>query len=245
MSRKVRSDKGVVAPSAHSRERSDGRRGEGHRRGAASRQRILSAGLDVFGKYGFDGATTRMLAQKAGVNLAAIAYYFGGKKGLYRAIAEHVGAQMRQMMTPALDQGDFSGDGDAAYALERLDTVLEVFASIVIASDEADKWARFIMREQMDPSEAFDILYDGVIKHFHGRCAALIGQVTGRPADDPETLLKTFTIIGQILVFRTTRAVVLRRLGWDDFSKDHLDAIVKLVQAHVRAIVVPQQESKT
>lgn len=214
------------------------------RRGAASRQRILSAGLEIFGKYGFDGARTRMLAQKAGVNLAAIGYYFGGKKGLYRAIAEHVGAQMRAMMATALDSAGEEEDEDPASALARLDTVLEVFASIVIASNEADKWARFIMREQMDPSEAFDILYEGVIKHFHGRCATLIGRALGRSPDDPEILLKTFTIIGQILVFRTTRAVVLRRLEWDDFADGHLKRIVELVQAQTRAIIAPDRREK-
>lgn len=56
-------------------------------RGDVTREKLLSASVDVFGRYGFDGATTRMLADAAGVNLQAIPYYFGGKEGLYIATA--------------------------------------------------------------------------------------------------------------------------------------------------------------
>ena len=39
-----------------------------------SRQRLIEAALDVFGLYGFEGASTRLLAERANVNLAAIPY---------------------------------------------------------------------------------------------------------------------------------------------------------------------------
>src|SRR5579862_9588675 len=50
------------------------------------RLRLLEAAIDVFGRHGFDGASTRMLAKAAGVNLQAIPYHFGGKEGLYLAV---------------------------------------------------------------------------------------------------------------------------------------------------------------
>src|SRR5208282_731957 len=59
-------------------------------RGEEARQRLIQTAIEVFGAYGFDGASTRMLAQKAAVNLAAIPYYFGGKQGLYRAAAQFI-----------------------------------------------------------------------------------------------------------------------------------------------------------
>ncbi|HXV29940.1 MAG TPA: TetR family transcriptional regulator, partial [Sinorhizobium sp.] len=59
-------------------------------RGDATRDKLLNAAIDVFGRYGFDGATTRKLADAAGVNLQAIPYYFGGKEGLFIASAEHL-----------------------------------------------------------------------------------------------------------------------------------------------------------
>ena len=73
-----------------------------HRRGEDSRQRIIEAALEVFGHYGFEGASTRALADRAGVNLAAIPYYFGSKEGLYRAVAEHVAGEIATRNAPGV-----------------------------------------------------------------------------------------------------------------------------------------------
>ena len=49
------------------------------------REVIMNAAEKVFGCIGFDGATTREIAQTAGVNLALIHYYFGNKRALFEA----------------------------------------------------------------------------------------------------------------------------------------------------------------
>lgn len=50
-----------------------------------ARQRLLQAALRCFAEHGFQKTSTRMIAQAAQANLAAIRYYFGDKAGLYRA----------------------------------------------------------------------------------------------------------------------------------------------------------------
>jgi AcrR family transcriptional regulator len=50
-----------------------------------SRRRLIRAGIDVFSKEGFDAATTRTIAKKAGVNEALIHRYFKNKSGLLLA----------------------------------------------------------------------------------------------------------------------------------------------------------------
>src|SRR5437763_14728279 len=59
-------------------------------RGAQARLALLRAAVEVFGDSGLEAATTRDIAQRSGQNIAAIAYYFGGKEGLYLAVAEHL-----------------------------------------------------------------------------------------------------------------------------------------------------------
>jgi AcrR family transcriptional regulator len=49
------------------------------------RSRILTAAASVFADYGFRGATTRRIAQRAGVNEVTIFRTFGSKKELIRA----------------------------------------------------------------------------------------------------------------------------------------------------------------
>ena len=50
----------------------------------ATREIILEAALEAFAEKGFDGATTREIATRAGVNHGLIRYYFGGKPKLWR-----------------------------------------------------------------------------------------------------------------------------------------------------------------
>ncbi len=51
----------------------------------APRQRLLDAALRLFAQQGYARTSTREIAEAAGVNVAAISYYFGDKAGLYRA----------------------------------------------------------------------------------------------------------------------------------------------------------------
>lgn len=57
-------------------QRSDGIQAKGH---------LLGCALRLFAEKGFAKTSTREIAAAAGVNIAAISYYFGDKEGLYRA----------------------------------------------------------------------------------------------------------------------------------------------------------------
>lgn len=50
-------------------------------RGDATREKLLNTAIDVFGRYGFDGATTRKLADAAGVNLRRFLIISAARKG--------------------------------------------------------------------------------------------------------------------------------------------------------------------
>jgi AcrR family transcriptional regulator len=45
-------------------------------------KKLLEAGLEVFSKYGYDAATTKLVAKRAGINESLINRYFDGKAGL-------------------------------------------------------------------------------------------------------------------------------------------------------------------
>ena len=86
----------AAAPAANS--------GTGRRRDKeATKQALLAAGLQVFAQRGYDAATTREVAQTAGVNEQLIQRYFGGKAGLLLAIIERFGEEERRCcaMPPA------------------------------------------------------------------------------------------------------------------------------------------------
>ena len=57
----------------------------------SARERIIDAATDIFGTHGFKAATLRAIANLAGVNVAAVNYYFGDKQGLYGEVVQGTG----------------------------------------------------------------------------------------------------------------------------------------------------------
>jgi len=71
-----------------------------------TRERILEAAAPLFASEGFAGASTRAIAQAAGVNIATLAYHFGDKHGLYAALVDRTYARLATVALPEGDQAD-------------------------------------------------------------------------------------------------------------------------------------------
>lgn len=56
----------------------------------STRDCLLEAAIYCFADLGFEGASVRNIAQRAGKPGSLIAYYFGGKEGLYLAAFQHL-----------------------------------------------------------------------------------------------------------------------------------------------------------
>jgi len=65
-------------------------------RSGETRTKLIREAIEVFAALGYQGASTRTLAEKAGVNLAAIPYHFGGKHELYLAAARTIDNYARE-----------------------------------------------------------------------------------------------------------------------------------------------------
>jgi TetR/AcrR family transcriptional regulator, regulator of cefoperazone and chloramphenicol sensitivity len=206
-------------------------------RGEDTRQRLLEAAIEVFGRQGFEAAT-RTLAATAGVNLAAIPYHFGGKQGLYLAAADHIAAQIGERVGPAVTRAGErlragTLDGEEARAL--LQGLLEAFARMLVRPESAS-WTRFIVREQMEPTAAFERLYDGFIGRTFATITLLIGRITGEEPASQAVRLKAVALIGQVLVLRAARTTVMRQLGWSEVGEDEFARIRGLITDAVAAL---------
>ncbi|HMJ33808.1 MAG TPA: TetR family transcriptional regulator [Baekduia sp.] len=80
----------------------------GQRRRDAERTRraLLDAALAEFSAKGLAGARVSAIAARAGVNKQLISYYFGGKQGLYRALAERWLEHEAELNRDELSLGD-------------------------------------------------------------------------------------------------------------------------------------------
>ncbi len=57
-------------------------------KGVEKREQIIECAKKQFAQKGYDGVSTRLLANECGVNLAMISYYFGSKEDMYKEILD-------------------------------------------------------------------------------------------------------------------------------------------------------------
>lgn len=117
------------------------------------------AGLRLFAHQGFAKTSTRELAEAAGVNVAAISYYFGDKAGLYRAV----------LFEP---DGDLAGDAARISAeglgLEAsLRGFYEGFLCTLRQGDVARLCTKLHFREMLEPSGLFEQAVSDMILPLH------------------------------------------------------------------------------
>lgn len=206
-------------------------------RGADTRQRLVDAALDVFGRHGFEGASTRQIAREAGANLAAIVYHFGGKEGLQVAVAEHLVGRVSALIGPTLaDVAKPEALDSPAAARAAVVRLLEAYADVLLGEQEAERWARFIVREQMQPTAAFEVVYT-MMGGALTTAVRLVAVALDRDPEDESVRLQTVALMGQVLVFRVAHTLVLRRMGWSAIGDAERGAIKRVIAADVRAIL--------
>lgn len=211
----------------------------------ATRQSLILAALDRFGRNGFDATSTREIAKLAKANIAAISYHFGGKEGLRKACAGHVAAFIGGALAPMLGQvAETEADMTPAAAERRLAAVVGGMVRYMAANAEAQPVVRFVLRELMDPGPVFEALFAGVIRPMHMRICRLWAIATGTDPDAADTRIATLALIGQVMYFRIARPVVLRRLEWTDIGPDEAETLAAILSRHVAGAVRAAREDR-
>ncbi len=208
-----------------------------------TRAALIRAALKLFGRQGFEGTSTREIAALAKANIGSIAYHFGGKEGLRAACANHIVETIGGIAGAAMAEtiGEVQGE-DAARA--RLNTVLEAMVGFIVARPEAGEFVQFVLRELSQPSEALDIIYDGVFEPVHRRLCGIWAEASGEDAESERTRITIFTLIGQVVYFRIAQAAVMRRMDWDQVGPAEAADIIAVVRSNIDAILSARKEAK-
>jgi AcrR family transcriptional regulator len=211
-----------------------------------AKERLLEAAIDVFGKYGFTGATTRIIAQRADVNISAIPYYFNGKEGLYHAVIEHISkiiqGQIRETIK-SIEERLQADDVESKEATALLEKLLSRMIDFILGSTQAPRFMRIILREQLDPSEAYDTIYSRVMTPVITAIAKMI-TVIAHVATTKEAHLRAVMVMGQILAFRMARETVVRMLDVKGYTPEETVEIKKMITEQTRAALKGLSQTK-
>jgi AcrR family transcriptional regulator len=210
----------------------------GYRKGEASRLRLLETALEVFGAEGYQAATTRRIAEEAGVTLPALQYYFGGKEGLYLACAEEIVRRYAEAAGAKAAEAALALDGalsrDDARAL--LKDIMAALTEFLAGSSGVGASAAFVARELGAPGPAFDLLYQNLWRPGAEVVAALIVRINGERKITEAARIQAHLLISGLAAFQTGRRVSLRTLGWQDLGERETALIKNALFAQIEAL---------
>lgn len=119
----------------------------------ATRERLLAAAEDAFGRKGFHGARLEDIAREAGITRPSLLYHFGTKEALYSAVVRRAFAHLGEALASAM--------GTRGPFVARADGMVDAFAAVL---HDHPGMAPIILRELMEgrgPGQA--ILLDEVL----------------------------------------------------------------------------------
>lgn len=205
--------------------------GGGYARGEHTRQRLLEAGIELFAELGYERASTRAIARRAGVSLPALQYYFGGKEGLHRACAEYIMEDVRSRLGPAAERVRAAlarQDLTRAELLELLRAVVEPFLE-GLATERPESWVLFFARAQGEHSASFEAVFQQIGGRLLATVTEIISRVLGRPMTNPEVAIRAVVVVGQLTLVRRARPIILRALAWPDFDGERLQTLKEVI----------------
>jgi AcrR family transcriptional regulator len=132
-----------------------------------TRDRLVEAALDVFASHGFEGATTREIARRAGVALAALPYHFTTKEALWKAAADRIFGQLGEAFRRRLEGLE---DVDVP---TRLRLVMRAFVRFQAAHPQLH---RFMIQEGIARTPRLEWLVETHIRPIYTAVRGLIEQ---------------------------------------------------------------------
>ena len=123
-----------------------------------AKERLLKAGVELFDRYSFEGVSTRVLADRAKVNVASIQYYFGSKEGLYLAVARHIVHRVNSRIGPHLTRinrilSENNPDKETGFRL--LCDLMDHILAQIVGDAEPKTWMGIFTRRTKQPYGGF------------------------------------------------------------------------------------------
>lgn len=221
-----------------------------YQRGIKTRAKIVEAALLLFGEKGFEGATTRDIAERAGVNAPALIYYFNHKEGVYLACVEYIAERLSTYMSASIHVARTLLDDPQAKDDALIDAFCVIqthFAEFLLVSGEPASWRLFMAREQAGLSYAgkesqSTLKVNSLIISV---CTEIAARLIGLPSDAPETIVRVFAITGQLLTFHLTRRAAMAELGWEQLNTDRFDTLIRIINEQTVSLLTGMTEART
>jgi TetR/AcrR family transcriptional regulator len=189
--------------------------------GLETRRAILDAALDLFSERSFDGASTRAIAELAGVTQPLLNYHFAGKEELWRTAVDDLFERFRTSMQSRVS--GLRGVDDVTVAK----LMVRHFVEFSAANPQLH---RLIMQESKRSSGRLDWLVQTHIRPLYENAVAMFERLAARGELAPVAPAHLYYLLTGAGATVFVMAPECRRLtGVDPFAPEFVAAHADLV----------------
>jgi AcrR family transcriptional regulator len=192
-----------------------------------TRERLLNEAEIQFAQRGYRDVSIRDITNAVHCNLAAVNYHFGNKKNLYLEVF-----RTRWMPRARRVQESFK-ESYAAQGPSSPSAVVKALAQAFLEGPLTDEervcHAQLMAREMAQPSEAFAVVADQVIRPFFEELADKLRPFLPAELGDEGLMLNVLSIFAQVLYFNFARIAVSNMVGREydrEFRAQLMDQII-------------------
>lgn len=169
--------------------------------GEDPRDRILAAAGQEFAEWGYEAATVRDICLAAGVNVAAVNYYFGDKRRLYIESVKHAHElRVKQVPLP-----EWPSDRSAA---DRLHDFIDNLLERMLGFGQPPWQVRLMLREVLQPTDACRELVEDYMRPHFALLVSILDDICAGRLHESELRRVAMSIIGQCFLYRAAGDVV-------------------------------------
>ena len=159
---------------------------------ASTKARILEAAEEVFATRGFEGASTREIAARAGVNISSLHYHWESKETLYFAVFQNIYGQLVEISSEAVVP-KLRGDGQSA----RQESVSRLFDFFL----HNPNVPRLLLRRILENEEFGEEIERDILVPAWKTFAGWVHEYTGRKIKDVDAQILMLTVHSTLLLF--------------------------------------------
>ena len=185
--------------------------------------KILAAARKVFGEYGFHGATTRMIAQEAGIDISTLHYHWGEKGDLYEAVILDMSRDLGQKLWEV--EKVIHGRPLA----ERMEIAFDVLTDYFFEHPEISN----LMLMRYFGKTRLEAKFDFKVPEFTGDIALSMGLCRDKKQITPEATLQVLSVMNAIHNFISGESF------FRPMVKLEREAYIKTVKETLKFIFIP------
>jgi len=186
---------------------------------SAVKMSILKAAGDIFVEKGYRATTIRQICTQAGVNVAAVNYYFGDKKNLYASVLSYY--KDTALKKYPLDYGMHKGDSPRS----QIQSFIYAMILRFFEEDSEPQFGKLLVRELIEPTGELDSVINDMFRPSFTLLASLVKEILGDQATDATVFLCSMSIVGQCLYFRNSPWVARRMMKKENFTRKEIQTL--------------------